>query len=675
MKKFVLLFSLVLVFGVTPRTYATSHMCFQQVDTYGNDALRMLELELASKISIAHDQIEDRVQERLALSFKLRRKCDNANLKLVLEELKKQNLVKSFDVKTKKGKISLDMQFVNPLRTRVHHGLTRNVVTLVFSSPSMSAKDKYYKHQMKLLIADRALQKQRYDDAIQLLEGVLAEISPNSAIALEKLGVARERNGQQAQAASLYRRFLDEYPKDENIVRVRQRLSGLLNNQLEVKAPIVALNPIQQNKPGQKKVYGALNQMMLVTDRRGLDANGLEQAMVLSGINLGSRMTDKRKMWRFDMAVDQRYDLVNRAGEGVEFNDVFFEYRNSGTGLKAGGGRHRGLYGGMFGKYDGAYLEYALGSRLAMAVAGGFPVRFDSKDRIQYEKYVNTASLIYRRNGWQVQPYGAYQRYNNVTGRAALGEEIAFSDQNGFVRQALDYDVYFEKLNLISIQGNYRFFDKLTTYFTAEMRRSPMLEIENAMIGEFRVDEFSTLQEIIEIDEIKRRAELYSSISEYYNAGAEYAFPRQLSIKLDVFRSIYSYRYRDGEKEVKDSDANTDVYASVSKRQIYKPWNDGVDLGVRYTISRNSTNYRFNFRYSMKPVTSFVIDQNVIASVRVSHSGEESYILRPVIKFNYQWQKTVWNQLELGYEWQRNRQRPENNFEQAVFNLVYRYAF
>ena len=51
------------------------------------------------------------------------------------------------------------------------------------------------------------------------------EYSPE---ALELLGLARQRKGQNAHAVAIYEKYLEKYPKSEGATRVQQRLSGLI---------------------------------------------------------------------------------------------------------------------------------------------------------------------------------------------------------------------------------------------------------------------------------------------------------------------------------------------------------------------------------------------------------------------------------------------------------------
>jgi len=71
--------------------------------------------------------------------------------------------------------------------------------------------------------------KKDYSHAIALYTKILAYPNhPYRQDAQEYLGLARERNGQLAQAKAEYEAYLKLYPKGEGADRVRQRLTGLI---------------------------------------------------------------------------------------------------------------------------------------------------------------------------------------------------------------------------------------------------------------------------------------------------------------------------------------------------------------------------------------------------------------------------------------------------------------
>ena len=73
------------------------------------------------------------------------------------------------------------------------------------------------------------IKKQNYSQAIRFLSAVTAAGEHQYAMeALELLGLARQRKGQNAHAARIYREYLARYPDSDGAVRVSQRLTGLM---------------------------------------------------------------------------------------------------------------------------------------------------------------------------------------------------------------------------------------------------------------------------------------------------------------------------------------------------------------------------------------------------------------------------------------------------------------
>ena len=68
-----------------------------------------------------------------------------------------------------------------------------------------------------------------YGGAVRLYTKILQQPDNQySQDSLEYLGLARERNGQLAQAKMVYRSYLERYPEGEGAARVKQRLAVLL---------------------------------------------------------------------------------------------------------------------------------------------------------------------------------------------------------------------------------------------------------------------------------------------------------------------------------------------------------------------------------------------------------------------------------------------------------------
>ena len=76
--------------------------------------------------------------------------------------------------------------------------------------------------------ARQDIKTEKYSSAIRYLTAVIAAGNHKySREALELLGQARQRNGQNAHAVDIYEQYLRRYPDGEASDRVRQRLAGL----------------------------------------------------------------------------------------------------------------------------------------------------------------------------------------------------------------------------------------------------------------------------------------------------------------------------------------------------------------------------------------------------------------------------------------------------------------
>ena len=98
-----------------------------------------------------------------------------------------------------------------------------------------------------------------YSQAIRYLKAIIAAGDHKYSMeALELLGLSRQRKGQNAHAARIYREYLEKYPESEGAVRVSQRLTGLMTATQE---PREKIHMEAEAKPVSKtSVFGSFSQ-------------------------------------------------------------------------------------------------------------------------------------------------------------------------------------------------------------------------------------------------------------------------------------------------------------------------------------------------------------------------------------------------------------------------------
>ena len=597
------------------------------------------------------------------------------------------------------GKMNMDIKILTAFPLLVLFGATAPWATAqdrptkvndkLIDKPSISTTSvdesrsgsKMNEQQQKLLKkAEVALQQRRYAEAIRLLNGIVNnKESAYHRAALERLGIAREKNGQKAHAKTIYQNYLQEFPDDEAASRIRQRLAELISTQIEVKKPIIKARSSFVRTKKKQQLFGSFNQI-LTFSRNDLATRSqqIEQSQVISTLDLNARYRGPTEKYRISIRSDHNYNLLDRENEGADIRSMLLEYKNN-KNYQLSVGRQRSSQGGVLGRFDGVAGEFEITPTWGFNATGGFPVGFDTLDRIQKNKQFSGMSLDYHKDSFSIRPYSLLQRVDGMVDRMAVGEEIDLFNQNGFVRQVLDYDLHFGKWNMLSVQGNYKFNNIVTTNAMFDMRRSPLLETENALISEFRADTIWELQELLTEAEITQQANDRTGRSIYITTGVNFDFNSDFYMRIDLSRSQQDFKFsyeQDGEEVVETTrDIQHEISQQIGYSNLVPGLQDMAATDLRYSKAENYTLYQGGLRYRLRFYKSLLIDHRLQLKYRTSSRGESVWITRPMLKLNYQWQKTIWNQFEVGYEWWNYGSSNQVDYQRAFFNLVYRYVF
>jgi hypothetical protein len=263
---------------------------------------------------------------------------------------------------------------------------------------------------------------------------------------------------------------------------------------------------------------------------------------------------------------------------------------------------------------------------------------------------------------------------DGITDRLAVGEELDLFNANGFLRQSFDYDAHFNQMNLFSIQGNYRWSDDITSFLLVDWRRNPLLESSNALINEFRVDTILELQEILTEELIAQQAKERTGRVFFISTGTTFNFLHDYFLRVDATYTAQRYTlFFDDESNVQ-SDAQFDSSLQLGANNLWRAQQDLLVASLRWNRAETYTNYQTGIRYRIKPTHNLSIDHNLKINFRQSDSRRLT-TYRPSMKLNYQMDRRIWNQLEIGYEYWDYQHSNFEDFQRFFMNVVYRYVF
>ncbi|HEY4038614.1 MAG TPA: hypothetical protein VGM15_07320, partial [Burkholderiaceae bacterium] len=331
--------------------------------------------------------------------------------------------------------------------------------------PAAEAPDTEIDKQARALLerARSALSSGKNDEAIGLLNQLLL-LPPNkySQEAQELIGVARERAGQSELARKEYELYLKLFPNGEGATRVRQRLASLAPPPAQVSEATTAPTPPQGPKYGltgswAQYYYGGQTQVNTSFLNTPTTANqqtltSTSQSALVSTLNLNGRYQEGSNDARLVLFDTNDKSFIGGAAPGTNrLDSAYIDYRNTSYGFTAKVGRQAGVTGGLIGRFDGAILGYDLSPQWRVNVTGGVPIDTIINSNQNFEGiFVEGQNLGQH---WSGDAFLMNQMANGLTDRRAIGGDVRYFDEVRTFYTMLDYDINFNALNAVTVQG------------------------------------------------------------------------------------------------------------------------------------------------------------------------------------------------------------------------------
>lgn len=344
----------------------------------------------------------------------------------------------------------------------------------------------------KLFAAGRAaLLQGNNPKAIDLFTEILnLPSNTRSADAQELLGLALERNKQIALAKVEYKLYLKQYPEGEGAQRVAQRLAVL------EPATATLLNPATNvAPPSDYQSYGTIAQNYYhgatkVDSTTAGTNTGInpaqatftqtDQSLLVTHADAVSRYRNERYDNRAVFSGDVLTDFLHHDKSSERVSSAYIELANRGHTALARLGRQSGNARGVLGRFDGALVGDNFLPLWRTDVVVGRPVDTIAPASRRVFTGVDLALGPFRES-WNASVYAIQQNVDNFVDRRAVGSELRYFDSKRTMFSLLDYDVYFKSLNIAMAQGNWQTTPATNFNFLIDHRKSPPLELTNAL--------------------------------------------------------------------------------------------------------------------------------------------------------------------------------------------------
>ena len=335
-----------------------------------------------------------------------------------------------------------------------------------------------------------ALEKHEYPQAVDLLNTLLRQPEyPARADAQELLGLVRERAGQMAQAKAEYEDYLRRYPDRPGAARVRGRLQALAAASLTPKSTGEFGESADRHwsMAGSAALTYQYGTNQVTSAGTTTNSTAVNAALVYADLLL----RDRGQRYDFTARVDAGYteNILNTVGGSQDRTTAaFVEVTDKNWGLTGRLGRQSLASQGVIGIFDGLYVGYQINPHWSVSAAGGYPA-YTSYSSFSTQSTFGTVTAEYSpRQSLVFDAYLFDQTDSGFTDRRSVGFQTRFSQPGRTAVMLVDYDFYFRELNSATLIGNLRVGQSWILGFDADYRRSPLLLLTNALIGQTAPD-------------------------------------------------------------------------------------------------------------------------------------------------------------------------------------------
>jgi hypothetical protein len=514
-----------------------------------------------------------------------------------------------------------------------------------------------------LVEGNEAMLSEDYDRGIQIYSRLLEETGlAERRDVRERLGIARERNGQLAQARREYDAYLLEFPTGPDAQRVRQRLAGLIAAANPAREPLAS----PRGTASAWDFWGGVSQYVRRDVLRPLDdqPERTVQSALFSNVDFSLRRRGERFELLSRVNAAYHYNLLEEA----ETSDPADQLYVSNAYLDLIDGKHdwaarlgrQSLHGsGVLGRFDGAHVNYQWRPDIALNLTLGRPVDFPRHAIDTHRQFVGfSADLDELVRRWDFTFFTIAQEIDGIADRQAAGAEARFRGDDWNVVAAIDVDPSYGVLNSALTSANWRATDKLTLSGRVNVGAAPFLTTRNALIGQ----SVATMAELLETysePQIRRLARDRTAQARDAAVGLSWPVFDRFQLNVDLgFLEIEATLESGGVAGIPDGGRQTFFHAGLVGSSILKR-GDTTILSLRRSDSRSATTDTLVFDLRLPATERLRLNPRLALSSR-THTGDasEQWIAAPMLRIAYRSPRHHRFEVELGGEWSNREFEP-----------------
>lgn len=532
--------------------------------------------------------------------------------------------------------------------------------------------------------ANTEFKNKDYSAAVRYLTAIIAAGNHQySREALELLGLARQRKGQKSHAVDIYEQYLAAYPEGEGSDRVRQRLAGLLTASRTDKKKI-DMETVEIHD--EFTTFGNFSQYYR-NNTTTMDNVGrfTTQSQLLTYLDVTTIQKSSNFDHRYQFTSDHTYDFIDqRDTSEFRFIETYYELAHRKTGTSGRFGRQALRIGGILKRFDGLSAGYQLTPDMRINALAGYPVDINNKTSINTDKtfygFIFETGTFHEH--WNMNLFYFDQEYQGLKDRESIGTEVRYRDNTLSLFGMIDYDLFYEDVNILQLNGNLLLDGGRTVYMNAFMRKAPILATSNALIGQ-QVTSIDELQKIYNIEQIYQLAKDRTANSQTVTVGGSQPLNEKFQVTADITLSRVGDTVTTASTPLAPEvpatpGTGTDYFLSTQLvgNNLLMKQDTGV-LGFRYydvSLSQTlsliaNTRFPINRDWRINPRLQYDIR-------KIKLDGRSQKKLRAILRTDYRYLNKARFDFEIGYDETTDaidgQSLGNNNF---FFMLGYRWDF
>jgi hypothetical protein len=250
--------------------------------------------------------------------------------------------------------------------------------------------------------------------------------------------------------------------------------------------------------------------------------------------------------------------------------------------------------------------------------------------------------------------YGIEQQVDGLIDRRAVGGEIHYLDHHVTGFGLLDYDIYFDELNVGLVLVTYNFANSASISGTYDHRLTPVLTLSNALQGQTD-DDMDELRDTYSKGEIEDLARARTGTSDSASFGGTYPLADNLQLTGDL--TWFKLSGLDTAGGVEATPGTGDEFFSTVQLIASDRfgWREMTTTAFRYAATHEWDSIGMSFIARVPFADRWRIHPRLLLDYRMlDEAGGDQVLVRPSTRLEWNWRRGLDLELELGGQWVSN---------------------